>query len=143
MLRQRRRDTAPEVKVRQLLHARALRYRVDYPIPGQRFRIDIAFTRLRVAAFVDGCFWHSCPIHATRPKANQGWWDEKLRANVQRDRRVDGWLKAHGWVVIRAWEHEDPIAVFGRIEQALKSRVLAGKGENILGDTPPDNVKRR
>src|SRR4051795_6896695 len=79
MSRARRRDTAPEVAIRREAHRRGLRYRVDAALPGlPRRRADMVFTRRRVAVFVDGCFWHSCPIHATTPTANRGWWVAKL-----------------------------------------------------------------
>ena len=65
----RRRDTAPEVALRGTLHAAGLRYRVAYPVPGQRRRtIDVAFPRQKLAVFVDGCFWHGCPEHGTSPR---------------------------------------------------------------------------
>lgn len=56
--------------------------------------------------FLDGCFWHSCPLHATLPKANRDWWEDKLRTNVARDRHTDEVLASQGWRVVRIWEHE-------------------------------------
>ncbi len=121
MERQARRDTAPELAVRRALHAMGLRYRVDLsPLPGLRSRADIVFTRQRVAAFVDGCFWHGCPDHGTLPKHNAAWWAEKIEANRRRDRRVDDTLRAAGWVVVRIWEHEDPVAAAERIAQVVR-----------------------
>jgi DNA mismatch endonuclease, patch repair protein len=73
-----------------------------------RSRADIVFPDLRIAVFVDGCFWHGCPIHGTQPKSNSTWWTEKLTANRERDRRVTASLQAAGWLVIRIWEHEAP-----------------------------------
>lgn len=109
MSRQRRRDTKPELLVRQTLHARGIRYRVNAtPEPGMRCRADILWRGLRLAVFIDGCFWHGCPVHATRPKANGGWWAEKLDGNIQRDRRTDLELTNRGWTVLRFWEHERP-----------------------------------
>lgn len=103
----RRRDTAAELALRRVLHAQGLRYRVAFPIPGQRRRtIDVAFTRAKVAVFVDGCFWHGCPLHGTRPKANSDWWAAKLAANEARDRDTDRILVSLGWAVVRVWEHE-------------------------------------
>ena len=105
----RRRDTAPEIALRRQLHALGLRYRVTYPMPGQRRRtIDVAFTRLRLAIFVDGCFWHGCPEHGTRPRSNSAWWQQKLAANTARDRDTDRLLTEAGWTVLRFWEHTDP-----------------------------------
>lgn len=104
----RRRDTNPEIAVRKLLHADGLRYRVAYPIPGQKRRtIDIAFTRVRLAVFIDGCFWHGCAQHGTAPKSNAEWWTRKLEANRERDRGAEDLLVAIGWTVLRFWEHED------------------------------------
>lgn len=112
MSRQQRRDTEPELLVRRILHSRGVRYRVDTaPEPGLRCRADLVWRRLRLAVFVDGCFWHGCPEHATRPKANQAWWAQKLDANIARDRRIDAYLGNRGWTVMRFWEHEDPVAV--------------------------------
>ncbi|MEV5898274.1 very short patch repair endonuclease [Nonomuraea fuscirosea] len=124
MSKQRSKDTAPEISVRKLLHARGLRYRVAWPIPGMRRRsVDIAFTRAKVAVFVDGCFWHSCPEHATRPAANETWWSEKLAKNMARDISTNEHLRQAGWRVIRIWEHEDPIEAVDRIvEEVTRSR---------------------
>ena len=117
---QARRDTAPELAVRSALHAAGHRFRVSYPILDlPRCTVDIAFPRRRVAVFVDGCFWHDCPEHGTRPKTNAARWGAKLDANRLRDRRVDAHLKAHGWCVLRAWEHDDVSAVCERIEFCL------------------------
>lgn len=116
----RRRDTAPEVAARSALHALGLRFRVAWPIPGQRRRtIDIAFTRVRVAVFIDGCFWHDCPIHGTAPQANGGWWRAKLAANQVRDVAVNEQLAGLGWQVLRFWEHEDPAAVAAAVQEVV------------------------
>ncbi|MFC9581842.1 very short patch repair endonuclease [Streptomyces yangpuensis] len=112
MSRQASRDTAQEVAVRRLLHASGLRYRVNFPVPGIRRRtIDIAFTRARIAVFLDGCFWHGCPEHATHPKANAEWWRAKLEKNMSRDRETTAHLESAGWTVLRFWEHELPETV--------------------------------
>ena len=109
MARYPRRETAPEMRVRSLLHAAGLRYRVHYPVPGNRRRkIDIAFTRVRLAIFIDGCFWHGCPAHGIRPRTNEEWWAWKLRRNSDRDRDTDRLLEAAGRRVLRVWEHQDP-----------------------------------
>ena len=112
----RRRDTKPELDVRRLLHARGFRYRVAYPVPGAARRsIDIAFTKVKVAVFLDGCFWHGCPEHGTHPRANADWWVVKLRRNMARDAETDDLLESAGWRVMRFWEHESPEAVADRI----------------------------
>ncbi|MFJ6390271.1 very short patch repair endonuclease [Streptomyces sp. NPDC091972] len=118
----RRRDTRPERSVRSLLHAAGKRYRVDFRVDleGARPRPDIAFTRARVAVFVDGCFWHSCPQHGTKPGVNQGYWQPKLERNVARDRANDRALVAAGWTVIRVWEHESPHDAARRIIAVLE-----------------------
>jgi len=72
-----------------------------------RRRADLVFGPSQVAVFVDGCFWHSCPEHATVPKSNREWRRQKLAANVARDRDTDARLASAGWTVIRVWEHEN------------------------------------
>lgn len=124
MSRQKSSNTTAEWELRRELHRRGLRYRVGFrlDVAGlRRRRADIAFTRRRVAVFVDGCFWHVCPIHATEPKANGSWWSEKLAGNVARDRDTDGRLEAAGWTVVRAWEHEPVEIAADRVERAVQS----------------------
>ena len=122
MQAQRTRDTAPELAVRRLLHARGLRYRVDRsPLPGLRRRADVVFGPARLAVYVDGCFWHCCPLHGNQPRANSAYWEPKLRRNCERDAETDRALSQAGWAVLRAWEHEDPEAVACRVEQALQA----------------------
>ena len=118
----RRSDTKPEVSLRSLLHRSGLRFRKDYPIrlSGSRLvHADIAFTRLQLAVFVDGCFWHSCPEHGTIPKSNQEYWVPKLKQNVDRDMKIDQELRAGGWGVLRFWEHVDSEAATLDILSAL------------------------
>ena len=67
---------------------------------------DFVFPVLKFAVFVDGCFWHGCPIHGTQPKHNAKFWREKLARNHARDREVNRALRARGWRVLRIWEHE-------------------------------------
>lgn len=120
MSRAARRETAPELALRRALHAAGHRYRVVHPVPGNRRRtIDIAFPKARVAVFVDGCFWHGCPEHGTRPRANGQWWIAKLEANRARDADTDRKLRAAGWQVVRVWEHEDVQAALSVVEAAL------------------------
>lgn len=123
MQRQARRDTKPELALRRELWRRGLRYRVDVaPISGLRRRADMVFTRARVAVYVDGCYWHSCPDHATVPKANHEWWIAKLEANVTRDRDTDARIRVVGWEVLRVWEHEPIAHAADRIEALVRSR---------------------
>lgn len=113
---QARRDTEPEVALRRLLHARGMRYRVHYPVPTRpRRTIDVAFTRAKVAVFVDGCFWHGCPEHGTWPRSNAQWWATKIGRNRERDADTDAVLAAAGWTVVRLWEHESPEAALAEV----------------------------
>ncbi|MFD7287295.1 very short patch repair endonuclease [Streptomyces sp. NPDC059863] len=136
MSRQASRDTAPEVAVRRLLHASGYRYRLNVRVPDMpRRTIDIAFPKVKVAVFMDGCFWHGCPEHATHPKANAAWWREKLDRNMARDRETTEHLADLGWVVLRFWEHETPGAVADRVAAA----VIRGRADDSgrhEGDTP-------
>jgi DNA mismatch endonuclease (patch repair protein) len=121
MLGNKARDTKPELAVRRLLHARGLRYRVDYrPSLNLRGRADIVFTKRRTAIFIDGCFWHSCPIHATSPKANADYWLPKLARNVERDVEATTKLRVEGWTVLRFWEHQPPADIADAIEAAVR-----------------------
>lgn len=127
MSRQQRRDTKPELLVRKILHSRGIRYRIDAaPETGMRCKADLLWRGLRLAVFIDGCFWHGCPEHATRPKANEAWWAEKLDGNIQRDRRTDLQLTTHGWTVLRFWEHEQPSIVADAICATLAELRIAG-----------------
>ncbi|MGO1178839.1 MAG: very short patch repair endonuclease [Cellulosimicrobium funkei] len=123
----RRRDTAPELALRRELFSRGLRYRVAFPVPSQRRRtIDVAFTRAKVAVFVDGCFWHGCPEHGTSPRANSEWWKAKITANRTRDRDTDRMLAELGWTVVRIWEHEPAPAAAARVLALLARPGTAG-----------------
>ncbi|TWH52641.1 T/G mismatch-specific endonuclease [Rhodococcus rhodochrous J38] len=103
----RRTDTKPEVRLRSALHALGFRYRKDFPIrlDGKLLRPDIVFTRRKIAVFVDGCFWHSCPEHGRTPGVNENYWSPKLRRNAERDREQTRLLETAGWQVLRIWEH--------------------------------------
>lgn len=117
---QARESTRPEMLLRRELHRRGLRYRVQYRIPGlPRRRVDIAFTKARVALFVDGCFWHACPDHCVLPTANRDWWIWKFQTNTRRDADTDAKLHDLGWTTLRIWEHEAPDAAADRVEQVL------------------------
>lgn len=123
MVRQRSKDTLPELAIRRLLHAAGVRYRVDAKLePDLRVRGDIVWARLKIVVFIDGCYWHGCPLHATAPKANAAWWRQKLDNNIARDRRTDAVLTDCGWKVLRFWEHEDPDAVATAIRNVVAER---------------------
>jgi DNA mismatch endonuclease (patch repair protein) len=116
----RRRDTQAEMRLRHELWRLGLRYRVDAaPLANGRRRADILFPRAKVAVFVDGCFWHSCPDHRSWPAANRTWWQTKLLANQARDRSTDAELTGAGWSVVRVWEHEDPTTAAVKIAEAV------------------------
>jgi len=87
-----------------------------------RRRADVVFGPARVAVFVDGCFWHGCPSHASWPKNNADFWREKIETNQRRDRDTDRRLAEAGWVVVRVWEHEDLEAAADRVERILRDR---------------------
>jgi DNA mismatch endonuclease (patch repair protein) len=102
------------------LHKEGSRFRVHYPVPSHPKRsIDIAFTKWRVAVFLDGCFWHGCPLHGTMPKRNAAFWASKIRRNKQRDLMTDALLSNAGWRVVRIWEHEDVSEAVARIQLAV------------------------
>lgn len=128
MRRQRERDTQAEMAVRRALFAQGRRYRLHYKIPGTRREIDIAFPGQRVAVFVDGCFWHMCPEHASFPSRNAAWWRAKLEVNVSRDHDTDERLAEAGWTTVRVWEHMSVEEAVGLVEEALlRSGAPAGK----------------
>lgn len=112
-------DTAPELALRARLWRGGLRFRKHYGAE----KIDIAFPHEKVAIFVDGCFWHGCPLHSHLPKTNEGYWHPKLAKNAARDIAATKRLEAEGWTVLRIWEHEvkDLDAVVGRIMQHFES----------------------
>lgn len=122
MAKVRQRDTAAELALRRELYKRNLRYRVDYKVLDRPRRVaDVVFPGLKVAVFVDGCFWHGCPEHATWPKTNTDFWRSKIEANRTRDDDTNARLIAAGWHVVRVWEHELPTDAADRIERLVQS----------------------
>jgi DNA mismatch endonuclease (patch repair protein) len=120
MARVRKRDTEPELILRRALHARGfLGYRCNFrAVPGTP---DIAFTRYRVAVFVDGGFWHGHPTRWTAGRYGD-YWDRKIERNMERDRKVDRELGGLGWRVVRLWDFEikrDMSAAVEAVEAAL------------------------
>nr|VFK21856.1 MAG: T/G mismatch-specific endonuclease [Candidatus Kentron sp. LPFa]VFK35239.1 MAG: T/G mismatch-specific endonuclease [Candidatus Kentron sp. LPFa] len=103
MSRVRGRNTKPEILLGKALWARGARYRLQVKLPG---RPDLVFPGKRLAVFVDGCFWHGCPIHGEIPATNREFWEKKLGDNLARDRRIDAELSGMGWRVVRIWVHE-------------------------------------
>lgn len=115
------RDTIPELRLRQEVHARGLRYRVNLRVePDVRRTVDIAFTKLKLAVFVDGCFWHGCPLHSRSAKTNPEYWGSKIAANQARDDDTTKALRQRGWTVVRFWEHDDPKAAAIKIVKLVK-----------------------
>jgi DNA mismatch endonuclease (patch repair protein) len=123
-----RRDTKPEVLLRQRLHASGLRYRVDFlvTVPGARARPDVVFPRLRIAVFVDGCFWHGCPVHGTQPRSNADYWRAKIDRNRERDAHTTNALLAAGKAALGLVVRDAPLL-----------------GELLAGLSPRDAMARR
>ncbi len=120
-------DTAPELAVRRLLHARGYRYRLHRrDLPGNP---DLTFPARRKVIFIHGCFWHGhdCKRGARTPKTNTDYWAAKIARNVARDRRCLDDLAREGWQACVVWECEiaDAEALIGRL-----SRFLHGEGES-------------
>jgi DNA mismatch endonuclease (patch repair protein) len=117
------RDTAPELALRRAVHALGLRYWVHRaPLKGLRRRADLVFPKIRVAVFLDGCFWHGCPLHATSPRANGDWWERKIQRNRRRDVDTTQLLERAGWTVVRVWEHEDVGEAALRVAESARAR---------------------
>lgn len=116
-------NTKPELEVRRALHRLGLRYRVGIaPESSLRRRADIVFTRTRIAVFIDGCFWHGCPVHGRSSfNHNAEYWPAKIAANVARDADTNAQLVQAGWRVLRYWEHENADEVATAIQRAVSS----------------------
>jgi DNA mismatch endonuclease (patch repair protein) len=137
MVSQRRANTGPELALRRALHAKGLRFRIHRePLPGLRRSADIVFPSERVAVFVQGCFWHGCPHHATWPKANAEWWRQKIDGNRQRDKDTDHRLADAGWVAVRVWEHESIDAAANNILWLVRDRQKRSRGGLSAGNNP-------
>ena len=122
MAKVRQRDTAAEMALRRAVYRQNFRYRVNYTVLTNPRRVaDMAFPSLRVAVFVDGCFWHGCPEHATWPKTNSQFWLKKIEANRARDIDTNARLCAIGWHVVRIWEHEAPAEAAIRITNLVRN----------------------
>jgi DNA mismatch endonuclease (patch repair protein) len=116
-------DTGPEVALRKVLFRRGYRFRKNLRLdlgPGLRARPDIAFTRPKVAVFVDGCYWHGCKEHRSIPASNREFWLRKIDATRQRDIAQAEWLEAAGWTVIRVWEHECVDEAADRVAETVR-----------------------
>lgn len=133
MSRQRTRNTGPEMEIRRHLHRKGLRFRLHCrPEAGVRRAADVVFRPSKVAVFVDGCFWHCCPVHGTMPRANGEWWAAKLAANQARDAGTTAKLTELGWEVIRVWEHEAPAEAAERIAEVVRARRPARRQRSVV-----------
>lgn len=135
MAKVRQKGTDAEIALRRELYRRGLRYRVNYEVMKKPRRVaDVAFPGLKIAIFVDGCFWHGCPEHATWPKQNAEFWRQKIEANRRRDADTNSRLLDVGWLVLRFWEHESPIeateAVVQMVVMARERRCTSPAGEH-------------
>ena len=104
MSRIRGKDTRPELILRKILYAKGIRgYRIHYRLPGKP---DIVFVKKKIVIFIDGCFWHKCPICFKEPETRKEFWMKKIKENVRRDEENLKKLSSDGWTVLRFWEHE-------------------------------------
>ncbi|MEU9872206.1 very short patch repair endonuclease [Actinomadura sp. NPDC048021] len=132
----------PELALRRAVHALGLRYRVSVrPLPALRRTPDIVFTRVEVAVFVDGCFWHGCPEHHTTEATNAQHWAEKIRRNRERDAETDRLLTVAGWLAIRVWEHENLREAARRIAVQVQAR--RGQQQSRAAPRNPRNTRNR
>lgn len=118
------RDTRPERALRSAVHALGMRYRVAArPLPDVRRTADLVFSRVKVAVFLDGCFWHGCPDHHRKATgATAEFWATKIDGNKRRDADTDQRLRGAGWEVVRIWEHEDPGQAARRVAACVQNR---------------------
>lgn len=120
MAKVRQKGTGAEVALRREMYRIGLRYRIDYEVLKKPRRVaDVAFTGRKIAVFVDGCFWHGCPEHATWPKQNAEFWREKIEANQRRDEDTNDCLRSIGWTVLRFWSHEPPTEAARTVARAV------------------------
>lgn len=120
MAKVRQKGTGAELALRRALYRRGLRYRVGYVVLKRPRRVaDIAFPGLKIAVFVDGCYWHGCPEHATWPKHNAEFWRQKIETNRLRDADTNSRLLDAGWTALRFWEHQSPIEAAETVAQTV------------------------
>lgn len=138
MARVRQKGTGAELALRKELHRRGLRYRVNFEVLRKPRRVaDIAFPSLRIAIFVDGCFWHGCPKHATWPKQNSEFWRNKIETNRARDADTVAKLQAAEWEVLRVWAHESPE------DAATAISLLVIRIKTMPANARPDSIRQR
>jgi DNA mismatch endonuclease (patch repair protein) len=139
MAKVRQTGTDAELALRQEMYRIGLRYRVDYEVLKKPRRVaDVVFPGRKIAVFVDGCFWHGCPEHATWPKRNAEFWRQKIKANHQRDADTNVRLQALGWTVLRFWSHESPAKAAETVAQAV-----AKADKKPSASSPHTNEKNR
>lgn len=113
-------DTKPELILREALTTRGYKFETNFGAD----KIDIAFPVERIAVFVDGCFWHGCPLHSHKITSNESYWQTKLNRNKERDEQKTKKLESQEWIVMRFWEHElsevDQVAC--KIQKALRGK---------------------
>jgi len=115
-------NAATELRFIQLLKAAGITgWRRNQKIFGKP---DFVFKKLKLAVFVDGCFWHGCPKHGTQPKGNRAFWKKKFARNIARDRLVNRTLRSVNWQVLRIWQHEltrkNETRLLQRIHRAMR-----------------------
>lgn len=130
MAKVRQKGTEAELALRRELYRNGLRYRVSFEVLKKPRRVaDVAFPGLKLAVFVDGCFWHGCPEHASWPKQNADFWRHKIETNQERDADTGSRLVALGWRVIRIWEHESPVDAARKVS-AVVSEIKAERAKS-------------
>jgi DNA mismatch endonuclease (patch repair protein) len=132
------RDTMLELMVRRHVHRMGLRYRVNARIGTERpVRADMVFAKARLAVFLDGCFWHCCPLHGSVPKSNREFWQAKLEANLRRDHETAEALRHAGWTVLRIWSHVSPAdsaaMIFEHVRRPLSDGRQSPTGQSVSG----------
>ncbi len=124
----RKRNTRPEIRLRSALYRRGLRFRVAVRAePNINAVVDVVFRGARVAVFVDGCYWHGCPTHGTKPRTNADYWIPKIERTRRRDELNDGVLRQAGWEPIHVWEHEAVVDAADRVAAAVRTRTTLNR----------------
>ena len=117
----RSKNTKLELEFKKLLTG--LRFRYQPKVIGKP---DFASKKLKIAIFIDSCFWHKCPKHFRQPNSNKSYWKPKINGNVKRANEVNKLLKKEGWRVIRFWEHEvtkNPEKYLDKVKMNLRSKI--------------------
>ena len=121
MSRIKSKDTKPEIEFRKFLWSKGLRgYRLHSKLRGKP---DLYFGRLKIAVFIDGCFWHKCPVCFKKPKSNKKYWNQKITRNIERDMENDVFLESNNINVLRFWGHEiknDINNCFNKLNKLIK-----------------------